>query len=526
MTGGRVGNWMLGEEIGRGPLGCVYRGQSTEDGRIAVVKILTPDPTRPPDFLPGFTAAMLFLQRLHHPNIARFYESGVSGGMAFYATEAVDGTDLASALRNRTRKPDEPGLSWTDDLLRVAVQLTRALRHGHHRSILHRGIKPANVLLATDGTVKLTDFGIGKLLGPPPLSLSADAWGTAGFLAPEHFTGKPFTKRSDLYALGGVLYTLVTGRPPFTGASAAEFMHKHCYTLPERPIQFVPKLPPELDDLICGLLAKEPSRRPANAAVVLDQLDRIRGKLERKGVSVVWPTDPGDTTESAPLNGEDDRGNDYDERPDRPLMSRPIVVIPAFLLVVGLLLAGLFWPHPGPEELWAQAVPLLESTNPDDWDRAWNEYLEPLGRRYPDSHREELATAARQLATRRELKRAVETGSKIVYASEAEHWYYRGLALVRSGDLAEAQKVWSNLIPAFSGLEADARWVVLAQRGLDALGPVPHTGSVKSSLAKTVEHLQELRKSGDTAGADRIQAALEALYADDPDTLNRIRAEP
>ncbi|MCZ2340701.1 MAG: serine/threonine protein kinase, partial [Bacteroidales bacterium] len=207
MTGGRVGNWILGEEIGRGSLGTTYRDRSTEDGRAAAVKILTPDSTRPPDFWQSFPAAMLFLQRLNHPNIARFYESGVSGGMAFYASEFVDGTNLATTLRNRPRKQDEPGLSWTDHLLRIAVQLARALRHGHHRSILHRSIQPANVLLAVDGTVKLTDFGVDKLLSPPPLSLSADAWGTIGFLAPEYFTGKPYTKRSDLYALGGVLYT-------------------------------------------------------------------------------------------------------------------------------------------------------------------------------------------------------------------------------------------------------------------------------------------------------------------------------
>ncbi|MCZ2340737.1 MAG: hypothetical protein LC104_02940, partial [Bacteroidales bacterium] len=322
------------------------------------------------------------------------------------------------------------------------------------------------------------------------------------------------------------LYTIVTGRPPFMATSTAEFMHKHCYTLPERPANLVPKLPPELDDLICGLLTKEPSRRPASAAVVLEQLDRIRGKLERKGVQVAWPADPGDTLETAALTEDSDHGNSDEDGPPRPLMSRPIVVIPAFLVVVGLLLTGLFWPHPSPEELWSQAVPLLASANPDDWDRAWNEYLEPLGRRYPDSHREELATAARQLATRRELKWALEAGSKVQYRSEAERWYYRGLAFVRSGDFVTARQIWENLIPAFSSLETEARWVTLAQRGLEGLNSTPVPLQSAPVLDAILRQLQDLRKSGEEEAAQRLQTALETLYATDPDTLSRIREKP
>ena len=242
MTGGRVGNWVLGEELGRGPIGVVYRGENADTGRPAAVKVVAPDPGRPPDFPQTFPAEMLFLQRLNHPNVTRFYDAGAAGGSAFYATELVDGPDLATALKRRPRKPDEPGLGWADDLLRIAVQLARALKHGHHRSVLHRGLKPANVLLAADGTVKLADFGVAKVLAPPPGGPAADPWGTAGFLAPEHFTGKPYTKKSDLYALGGVLYAVVAGRPPFAGSTPAEFMHKHCYTLPDRPAQFVPEV--------------------------------------------------------------------------------------------------------------------------------------------------------------------------------------------------------------------------------------------------------------------------------------------
>lgn len=244
MTGARIGSWILGSEIGRGPIGVVYKAVCTDDPeRIAAIKLLNHPVTRTPEFLARFPAEMLGLQRLNHPNVARFYDSGVSGGTAYYTSEWVEGTDLATLTKARTRKPDDP--AWRDEFFRVGVQAARALKHGHHRSILHRDLKPGNVIVASNGMVKLTDYGVAKVLNLPPLGLSADPWGTAGFLAPEHFTGKPLTRRSDLYALGGVLYVVLAGRPPFTATSAAEYLHKHCYTLPERPANFVSKLPPD-----------------------------------------------------------------------------------------------------------------------------------------------------------------------------------------------------------------------------------------------------------------------------------------
>ncbi len=272
MTGQRVGNWVLGEELGRGPHGVVYKAHAADDpSRLAAVKVLHPDPARGPDFLVKFPAEMLAFHRLNHPNIVKYYDAGVlSGGSPWYAAEFVDGADAATLLKSRPKKPEEPGLNWKDEVIPAAVQAARALKHGHHRSILHRNLKPSNVLIARDGTVKLADFGVAKVFGESPLTLPPDPLGTAGFLAPEHFTGKPLTRRSDLYALGGVLYTLLTGRPPFTAATTAEFLHKHCYTLPDRPAHFVRDLPPDLDDLVCGLLAKDPARRPASPAAVLE----------------------------------------------------------------------------------------------------------------------------------------------------------------------------------------------------------------------------------------------------------------
>lgn len=527
MTGAKFGNWVVGPELGRGPHGIAYRAKD-DSGRAAVLKVLTLDATRTPEFLQRFPAEMLFLQRMNHPNIAKFYDSGVHAGTAYYATEFVEGTDLGTLLRKPGRTADEPGLNWKDDLVRVAVQAARALKHGHHRSILHRDLKPANVLVTADGAVKLTDFGVAKVLNLPPLGGDADPWGAAGFTAPELLTGKPFTKKSDLYALGCVLYAAATGRPPFSASTAAEFLHKHCYTLPDRPSHVAPKLPGEMDEVILGLMSKDPARRPPTAAALLEQFDQLRGKLERKGVTVVWPPDPGDTTGTMPALRIAGDSDEEEATPDpRPLLSRPAVVVPLFLLVAGILVYGLFFGGgPDPESLYASAQPLLASDDPADWDKAWDEYLDPISRRHPDLYTKEIAEARSRINDRRELKRTVEQGAKFKPRSEAETAYFRGLRLAQVGDFPAAKRTWESAIAAFKAVDAEARWTKLATDGLAELartpGVVPASAEARPGLVEAIARAKKLQATGDPAAPSAFEA-LDYLYRDDPKARELIR---
>ncbi len=527
MTGAKIGNWVVGPDVGRGPDGVAYR--ATDDtGRAAVLKVLTLDATRTPEFLQQFPAEMLFLQRMNHPNVAKFYASGVHAGAAYYASEWVDGTDLGTLLRQPGRTADEPGLNWRDDLVRIAVQAARALKHAHHRSILHRDLKPANVLVTADGTVKLTDFGVAKVLNLPPLAGDADPWGSAGFTAPELLTGKPFTKKSDLYALGCALYAAATGRPPFSASTAAEFLHKHCYTLPDRPSHVAPKLPPELDDIILGLMSKDPARRPPTAAALLEQFDQLRGKLERKGVTVVWPPDPGDTAVTMPalrIAGDSDDAAGDPVPP--PLLSRPAVVAPLFLLVAGILVYGLFFGGgPDPESLYASAQPLLASDDPADWDKAWDEYLDPLSRRHPEMFTKEVAEARSRINDRRELRRAVEQASKFKPRSEAEAAYFRGLRLAQAGDVSGAKRTWESAVAAFGAVESEARWTKLAADGLAELAKAPGIGpsppEARPGLVDAIGRAKKLQAAGDPAAPSAFDA-LDYLYRDDPKARDLIR---
>lgn len=508
-----LGTWTLGDEIGRGPHGTLYRATNPE-GTPAAVKLLSHPAARDPAFQKRFAAELLAVRRLSHPTIARTFDAGVTGGSCWYAREWVDGTDLATLLKARERTPEAPGLPWADAGVKLFALLTRGLIHAHHRSLLHRGLYPGNVILTPDGGLKLTDFGLAKLLPTPSLELLPDPWGAAGFLAPEGFAGRPLTKRSDLYALGAVAYTLVAGRPPFQAATAADFLHKHTYTLPERPALFAPDLPTDLDDLICALLAKDPTRRPTAAGLVLEALGQVRDRQVRKGRMVAWPADVGEASEPmAALPA-------VAPPTDRPLMSRPAVVVPLFLVVAGLIGWLLFRPGPDVEAALVNARPLLASNDPTAWERAWVDHLEPLGE-VSGPHAEELA-AARQLITRlREMRRAVHEPIRGTWAdrSDAERWYLLGLRLAQAGDVVGAKRVWTDLRAGFVSQPDAEPWTRLAQAGLLELTdttPQPFNGKM---LVNAVERLKTLPPDE----AARQRAALEDLYRDDPAALALIR---
>ncbi len=522
MIGTRIGNWVLTHELGTGSLGTVYRAahaepKSDSDPAEAAVKVFSHPLCADPAFQARFPAEMLALRRLTHPNIARFHDSGVHAGLPYCAAEFVDGVDLAKLLAQAGA-----GLPWPEQFFRIAVQAARALKHAHHRSLLHRELKPSNLILLADGSLKVTDFGIAKVLNRAPLTLPAEPMGTAGYLAPEHFTGKPLTRRSDLYALGGVLYTVLTGRAPFVAASAAELMHKHCYTLPDRPANFVSKLPHELDDFVCALLAKDPNRRPASAAALLDELDQIRGKLERKGTRVLLPPSTEDPTGlHAPLGAVAAEAPDPVER--RATRRQALLFGTLFLAVVGAILFAFFRPRPAPEALWAALAPKMASDEPDDWDAARDD-LDDLARWHPDWRSDDVREAKQFLLERKELAKTFALFGKAKYSSEAERLYHRGLKLVQVADVGEARRTWESLTRIFAGAEADRRWVDLARRGLDELGNQAPARPNANVPAEAIARARKLRETGHNADADAMLNAVEELYRDRPDVIEAVRA--
>lgn len=253
-----AGRYRLGESIGRGGMGEVWRAHDEALGRHVAVKLLLPqdsDPTATSRFrLEAQTAA-----RIDHPNVVGVRDFGEYDNRLFLVMELVEGDNLARLLTQSGAQPAER-------VARMAAQAAAGLAAAHRQGIVHRDIKPGNLLLDADGTLKIGDFGIARFVDDPGAALTATGQivGTSLYLAPERALGKPAGPASDVYALGCVLYQLLTGRPPFQADSAVAILHQHLDAAPVPPRELgVAGLPPAFENYLLGLLAKEPEHRPA-----------------------------------------------------------------------------------------------------------------------------------------------------------------------------------------------------------------------------------------------------------------------
>jgi serine/threonine protein kinase len=528
MIGSRLGKWIIDRELGRGGMGRVFLAHEEGDGQLAAVKVLAPELAQETGFLQRFQREVDVLGQLSHPNIVRLYESGADNGQHFFAMEYVEGESFEQVLHRHGRVP------W-HEVLDAALQICPALKHAHDRGIIHRDLKPPNLLRTPAGVIKLTDFGIAKVFAAQQLTTTGGVVGTAEYLSPEQAAGKIANKRSDLYSLGAVLYTLLTGRTPFDGRTAADVLHKHLYGQFERPQRLVPEIPHELEEIVCQLLEKDPARRPPDCLVLQRELDRVRRKLERKSQRTVLIKNTqatvddqvqqkpgGDLPGPATLMSHLMR-QELQEQKQGTLLSqwlnRPWVLLPLFLLCVGLIVWRL-WPEtpPSAEWLFKQGAALMASENPADWDKAWNEYLEPLNRMYPDQpYQKQVEAFAQKREDYAAQRRALAGIPDAASASAAQRFYQRGLRLCQQGDGDAARQIWQNVVRSFGHVESERRWVSLAEEGLRALNqPTASRKTADDSVQKALQSARQLRDQGQHQEAEKIWQGLEGLYRDDP----------
>ncbi|MFF3753222.1 serine/threonine-protein kinase [Streptomyces sp. NPDC002018] len=237
-------------------MGEVWRARDEVLGRPVAVKLLreqVADATAIARFqLEGQTAA-----RLSHPNVVTIYDTGTEADRGYLVMELVEGRSLAEELR--ANGPTPPARA-----ARIGGQVAAGLAAAHHQGVVHRDVKPANLLLAPDDTVKISDFGIARFADHPTtgLTMNGQVIGTSAYLAPERALGRPAGPAADMYALGCVLYELLTARPPFRADTPAVMVYRHVEAAPEPPSHRTPELPGALDDFVLRLLTKDPARRP------------------------------------------------------------------------------------------------------------------------------------------------------------------------------------------------------------------------------------------------------------------------
>lgn len=269
-----AGRYELTRLIGRGGMGQVWEGRDPVLGRRVAVKTVHLGPSADPTVADRFRREAVATAALSHPDIVTVYDAGVeeagsAGSTAFMVMEFVDGPDLARAVRER-------GPLLLAEALRVGEHVAGVLAAAHAIGVVHRDVKPANVLLAGTG-VKVVDFGIAALTksAEPTLTAPGTTLGTAEYISPEQAMAMQVTPAADVYSLGCLLVALLTGQPPFTGAHPVAILRQHVEAAPPRLTERLPDAPPGLELLVAAMLAKDPRTRP-DAHRVHDTLAGLR----------------------------------------------------------------------------------------------------------------------------------------------------------------------------------------------------------------------------------------------------------
>ncbi len=306
MQPSQIGPYRIVSRLGRGGMGAVYEAEDQVSGQAVALKLLAAHLADDPGLRKRFNAEIETLKSLRHPGIVHLIAFGEDDGQPYFAMQLVRGRSLEQILRSGHR------FSWQETVA-TALTVTRALKVAHDHGVIHRDLKPANLLIprspadpadsrvepadseiGNPADIRLADFGIAKLFGGGSHTAHGNIVGTAEYMAPEQAAGKPVDHRVDLYALGLVMYAMLTGRPPFIGRQVTEIIERQRHETAARVSTIVPEVPAELDSLIDRLLAKDPAQRPANALALgrlLSAIDLDRPKAEAAAAKPPAPAD-------------------------------------------------------------------------------------------------------------------------------------------------------------------------------------------------------------------------------------------
>ncbi len=340
----------LGEVLGYGGMSEVHRGLDTRLGRDVAVKVLRADLARDPQFQMRFRREAQNAAALNHPAIVAVYDTGEVqsefGPLPYIVMEYVDGQTLREIVKTQ-------GPMSQQQVLDVMADVCAALDFSHRHQIIHRDVKPANVMINRAGAVKVMDFGIARALGEGQnVTQTAAVIGTAQYLSPEQARGEAVDARSDVYAAGCVLYELLTGEPPFTGDTPVAVAYQHVREDPKAPSEVNPAVPPQLDAVVLKALSKNPANRYQSAAEMRSDLVRVRSGQAPLAPAVMSADERTAMMAGGPPTGSTRRingrgtpppappgyGGDYyaDTEPPRRT-GRTVAIVAGVLVVLGLV---------------------------------------------------------------------------------------------------------------------------------------------------------------------------------------------
>jgi serine/threonine-protein kinase len=275
LIGQALGPYQLVEEVGRGGMAIVYKAYQPALDRMVALKVLPPYFQHDPIFRDRFRREARAAKGLDHPNIVHIFDTGEFDGYQFIAMEYVLGEPLSKRLER------ERGPVFPDFALAIVEQIASALDYAHAHGVIHRDVKPSNVLVSPDLRAVLTDFGIARAAENVAVTRTGMVVGTPEYMSPEHAEGKPIDGRADLYALGVVTYQMLTGRVPFTGLTPAVVMHQIIFNPPPSPSKYNPALTHPVEQVLVRSLAKDPATRFQTGADMAEALRTALGIQRR-----------------------------------------------------------------------------------------------------------------------------------------------------------------------------------------------------------------------------------------------------
>ncbi len=464
LVGQNLGPFAIKKELGSGAMGTVYLATYTANGQRVAVKIMAPGLVANEGAVARFEREANILKQLRHPNIVRLFGVGKAAGLRYYAMEFVEGESLDRILQRRGK------LGW-EEIVTLGVQLCAALQHAHEKGVVHRDLKPSNLMILTDGTLKLTDFGIAKDLDVTALTGANCTVGTAAYMSPEQCRGdRDLTFKSDLYSLGVVFYELLTGSKPFQAENAMDMFLCHVSALPDRPSRKEMAIPVWLDTLVLQLMEKKPEDRPRDANAVAEALQLIREKVEAaqsagEDAVKVRRIDRHSENRNDKLAEEDKeaaralkaKGRKRKKKVDgTPFFRRGWFVglaIGGVLLALFVTLYLVLQPA-SPESLYARAETLMKSDDPEKWQQAVDgpikEYLQQYASRAGKETEQVVAWRrsvdiynSEELLQNylRKKKKHLDLNAQ----NDAEKAAFEATDAETAGDLAEAEKLWAAI---------------------------------------------------------------------------------
>jgi beta-lactam-binding protein with PASTA domain len=328
----------LGRQLGAGGMARVFLAHDRLLDRQVAVKVLSDPYASDPQFVERFRREASAAAGLNHPNIVAVYDRGEADGSYYIVMEYMSGPDLKRVIRARAPLPPVEAIDY-------AQQILAALGAAHRRDVIHRDVKPQNVLVAEDGHLKVTDFGIARAGADGGITEAGSVIGTAQYLSPEQARGDEVTAASDCYAVGIVLYEMLTGRVPFDGERAVTVAMKQINDPPTPPRALEGAIPIVLEDVVLRSLAKRPSERYRTAEEMSLALGEARAAIESGGTTRVLPVSGPPTAQTRvtdPVTGQTRVGPPPPRQPPAPRRRRRWPVIAGILVLLAIVAAGAF----------------------------------------------------------------------------------------------------------------------------------------------------------------------------------------